>query len=92
MPINTISLLTGALSFSAALAWNKAISDGLQKVSEKYNTSFIQAMVTTIIIIITVFIINSGILLYTHVKDTKLQEHIKNAGKNPNSKVKLWLF
>jgi len=91
MPINTISLITGALSFSAALAWNKAINDALTTVSGINNSSLVQAVLITLVIIITVIIINSGIHIYKRCKRAPLQDHILKAGKNPGLKVNLWL-
>jgi len=92
MPINTISLITGALSFSAALAWNKAINDGLQKVASIQDASLVQAIIITIIIIITIFIINVGMRCYTKVKKTHLHDTVKKLGKNSNNKINLWAF
>jgi hypothetical protein len=89
MPINPVALIAGTLSFSAALAWNKAISDTLTKLTNS-NSSVMQAVVITIIIIIVVYIINVGLNLYTNVTNEPLKDSIIKAGGGVDAKVKLW--
>lgn len=88
MPINVISLITGALSISAALAWNKAVNDMFQFTTKNVNTSFIQAILITILIMIVVTITNIGINVYTRYKKTSLSPYIIKAGTN--NKITLW--
>jgi hypothetical protein len=89
MPINTISLITGALSFSAALSWNKAISDIFQVSSNGASSSLLQAIIITILIMITVMIINTSIHFYTKYRKLPLSDYVITSGKN-NNKVSLW--
>lgn len=89
MPINSVSLIAGAMSFSAALAWNKAISDTLNRITET-NEPLLQAIIITIIIIIIVHIINVSMEAYTKVKGTPLKYHTLKAGGNKDSRVSLW--
>lgn len=89
MTINSVALIAGTLSFSAALAWNKAISDTLTSVT-KTNSSILQATVITIIIIIVVYIINVSLSLYTNTTNTPLKDSTIKAGGGDDAKVKLW--
>jgi len=89
MPINPVALIAGTLSFSAALAWNKAISDTLTTIT-KSNSSLLQAVVITIIIIIVVFLINIGLKLYTTITAEHLKDGVIKAGAGHDAKVKLW--
>lgn len=89
MPINSVALIAGALSFSAALAWNKAISDTLNSIT-KTNSTLLQAIVITIIIIIVVFIINISLDFYTRFTNISLNNNVIMAGGKDDSKVKLW--
>jgi len=89
MPINTVSLITGTLSFSAALAWNKAINDSLNSYI-RTPSPILQAVIVTIIIILIVFFINTGLKLYTSFTSESLKNSIINAGGHNESKVKLW--
>ena len=92
MTINSVSLISGALSFSAALAWNKAISETLSSVTDKASSPLAQAIIITIIIIILVFIINISIELYINTTNTDIKPSVRRAGSNNNAKVKLWNF
>lgn len=91
MPINTIALISGGLSFSAALAWNKAINTSINKAIGGNDTdnTVIQAIITTLVIILTVLIINVAISVYSKFRPIKNStiEH----GNSNNPKVKLWL-
>lgn len=89
MPINSVALIAGTLSFSAALAWNKAISDSLTKFTGS-QSSVLQAVVITIIIIVVVYSINIGLKIYTSFSNNKLKDHVINAGSADGAKVKLW--
>ena len=89
MPINSVSLIAGALSFSAALAWNKAISDTLNRMTNT-NSSILQAVIITILIIIIVYIINVGIYFYTTFTNEPLKDSVIKAGAGNDAKVKLW--
>lgn len=89
MLINPVALIAGGLSFSAALAWNKAISDTLVKTT-KTDSSVQQAIVITTVIIIIVLIINFGLSTYTKFTNKKLDNSVLELGSNPDSKVKLW--
>lgn len=89
MTINAVSLIAGALSFSAALAWNKAISETLNNIT-KSNSPIFQAIVITIIIMVVVFLINLGLKQYTSMTHIELKDSIIKAGGNIDSKVKLW--
>lgn len=89
MPINPVALIAGTLSFSAALAWNKAISDMLTTVT-KTNSSVLQATVITIIIIIVVYLINVGLSIYTSFTGQPLKDSVIKSGSNDDAKVKLW--
>lgn len=89
MPINPVALIAGTLSFSAALAWNKAISDTLTKIT-KTNSAILQAVVITIIIIIVIYLINLGLGMYTKFTGDPLKDSVIKAGSNEDSKVKLW--
>lgn len=89
MLINPVALIAGGLSFSAALAWNKAISDTLVSTT-KNDSSVIQAIVITVIIIILVIVINAGLNLYTKFTNKKLNEEVIDSGSNDDAKVKLW--
>lgn len=91
MPINPITLIAGALSFSAALSWNKAISDGLNSITGGTSTTLLQAIVITIIIIIVVFMINTAIAVYHKITNGSLKQSIIKAG-NENGKVSLWPY
>ena len=86
MIINSVALIAGALSFSAALAWNKAIGDSLYVVTQS-NSSLLQAVVITIIIMIIVFLINFFIVKYNNYTNKQLSEKTIEAGTNVNSKV-----
>lgn len=86
MIINSVALIAGALSFSAALAWNKAIGDSLYVVTQS-NSSLLQAVVITIIIMIIVFLINFFIAKYNNYTSKQLSEKTIEAGTNVNSKV-----
>lgn len=91
MPINPVSLIAGALSFSAAIAWNKAISESLNNASGGTSSSMTQALVITILIVIVVIIINFGISIYSKFNNTILKQSVIRAGGDSNSKVQLWL-
>ena len=91
MPINTISLITGALSFSAALTWNKAITDKLNYIVGNNTSSLTQAIVITLIIIMIVVLINLITNAYTKHTGRKLKTSVLSIGNDRNSKVKLWL-
>lgn len=84
MVINPIALIAGALSFSAALAWNKAVSDTLSKITNT-NSTILQAIVITTIIIIVVYIINMGIKYY----DIQIKDPVIKTANGYDSKVKL---
>lgn len=90
MPINPVALIAGTLSFSAALAWNKAVSDTLSSITKRSSSSVLQATVITIIIIIIVYLINVGLRLYTSYTNEPLKDSVIRAGGNDESKVKLW--
>ena len=90
MPINPVALIAGTLSFSAALAWNKAVSDTLSKITNCQSSSVLQAIVITVIIIIVVYLINVGLHLYTSFTNVPLKDSVILAGGNSDSKVKLW--
>jgi hypothetical protein len=90
MPINSVALLAGALSFSAALAWNKAVNDSLTAISGT-NNSVTQAIVITLIIIMVVVVINGGISYYTKTYDIPLKNSVIKSGGDKNSKVSLWI-
>ena len=89
MIINSVALIAGALSFSAALAWNKAIGDSVYAIT-KSNSSVLQATVITIFIILLVGTINFFINRYTEKSGKPLNEKTLNAGTNPDSKVILF--
>ena len=89
MPINPVALIAGALSFSAALAWNKAVSETLNKYTDT-NSPMIQAIVITILIIIIVYFINKGLSIYTSFTGDHLKPHVLEHGGNHESKVRLW--
>jgi hypothetical protein len=89
MPINSVALIAGTLSFSAALAWNKAISDSLTQMTGN-QSSLLQALVITIIIIIVVYSINMGLKIYTAFSNTNLKDSVINSGDINGAKVKLW--
>lgn len=89
MPINSVALIAGTLSFSAALAWNKAISETLNTITST-NSSLLQAIVITIIIVIVIYCINMGLFLYTSFTEQPLKNSVINAGANEEYKVKLW--
>jgi len=92
MPINPVSLIAGALSFSAALAWNKAISDYLLRVTgDNKLSSVYQAIVITLLIIVIVIIINIGVNLYIKKSGAVLKDSVIKAGGNKESKVSLWM-
>lgn len=95
MMINTVSLVTGALSFSAAMAWNTAIYESLKKVTgpsgrEPYLT-IMRALIVTAIIIAIILIVNTCAKMYEKVKGIALPDHVIEHGNHPNSKVHLWL-
>lgn len=91
MLINPVSLIAGALSFSAALAWNKAVSDTLTKTTGTNSTIF-QAIIITVLIIIIVYIINMGLKIYTDRHNVPLKDHVIKAGNREESKVKLLII
>jgi hypothetical protein len=91
MPINPVTLIGGALSFSVALAWNRAVSDTLNNITGKTTSTLLQAIVITVIIIIIVFLINGAINIYTTFTNDELKKSIIKSG-NENGKVNLWLL
>lgn len=91
MPINPIALISGALSFSAALSWNKAINETMNDIVGNKIHPMIQATIITLIIILIVFIINIVAILYSNFNNIQLNENTIRSGGDHNSKVKLWL-
>ena len=89
MTINSVSLIAGALSFSAALAWNKAVSETLNNIT-KTNSPILQAIVITLIIMFVVFCINYGLHHYTQLTKIELKDSVIKSGGNIDSKVKLF--
>jgi len=89
MTINSVALIAGTLSFSAALAWNKAVGDTLLNYT-KTNSPILQAVIITIVIIILVYLINVSIKFYTNITGNELKDSVIKAGGNNDSKVKLW--
>ncbi len=89
MLINPVSLIAGGLSFSAALAWNRAISDSLTSVTKK-DSSVHQAIVITIVIILLVGLINLGLMLYTKYSNKQLTDEVIDSGSDKDAKVNLW--
>jgi diacylglycerol kinase len=83
MTINSIALISGALSFSAALAWNKAISETLTNLT-KNNSPILQAVVITIFIIIIVYIINTGIETFTGLTNDTIKKSTIESGTAHN--------
>lgn len=92
MPINSVSLISGALSFSAALAWNRAISETLSSMTQVAPSPITQAVIITLIIIIIVFIVNISIKYYIKYKKTHLKKSVTLSGGDKHSKVSLWSF
>jgi uncharacterized membrane protein len=90
MSINTVSLITGGLSFSAALAWNKAINHILTSTTKGHESPLTQAIVITTMIIIVVFIINKCVKYYKKLTSKQIDPSIESAGGSPESKVRLW--
>lgn len=91
MTINPVALIAGTLSFSAALAWNKAVSEVLNNVTQS-NSPVLQAVVITVIIIIIVFIINISMQMYTKTTNIPLKDSVIRAGGGDDAKVKLWFI
>lgn len=89
MAINSIALIAGALGFSAAIAWNKAISEILESMFPN-KTAVLQAIVTTIIIIIIVYIVNLYVRFYYKLNNTQLKSSTLESGGDKDSKVRLW--
>lgn len=92
MSINTVALIAGALSFTAAIAWNKAVSDTLQSITnlKSPSLSVVQAIIITLIIVIIVYFINIGINYHTKRKGVHLHDSILKSGGNKEYRVKLW--
>lgn len=90
MIINPVALIAGALSFSAALAWNKAIGDTINTLTGS-DSSIIQAVTVTIVIILTVMLINYGITIYSTYSNKELKNSVVESGNSPDAKVNLFL-
>ena len=86
MTINSVALIAGALGFSAALVWNKAVNETLEMIIPK-KSSILQAIVTTFLIVIIVFLVNMYIKVYNNITDTKLKESTVESGGGPQAKV-----
>lgn len=91
MPINTIALIAGSLSFTVGLAWNRAISDTLTEITNGRISHIAKGCIITLIVILTVFIINIIINIYQKIFNTEIHDSIKDIGNNKNNKVKLFL-
>lgn len=88
MAINSVALIAGALGFSAALAWNKAVSEILESMIPS-KSAVLQAIVTTILIIIIVYIVNLYVKVFNLITNSELKESTIESGGNNESKVKL---
>ena len=91
MPINPISIIAGTLSFSAAIAWNRAVNDSLQTLVNRPSIPpVIVATVITIIIIMVVYSINTSLKWYERFSNDNIKSCTKISGGNKNSKVSIW--
>jgi O-antigen/teichoic acid export membrane protein len=89
MTINTVALIVGALGFSAALSWNRAVSETIEKVVDT-KSAILQALVTTLSIVIIVFLVNLYLEAYTKLMNINLSHYVIKHGSNKNSRVTLW--
>lgn len=88
IPINPIAITAGALSFSTAIAWNKAINDSIQTLSGKSKISpLISAIVITLIVCVVIISINVLIKQYEDKSGNKIKDTTKSWGGNENSKI-----
>jgi hypothetical protein len=88
MTINSVALITGALGFSAALVWNKAVSEILESMIPNKSAVF-QAIVTTILIIIIVYIVNLYINAFNIITNSNLKDSTIESGGSAESRVRL---
>jgi hypothetical protein len=91
MSINPVALIAGALSFSTALAWNRAVSDTLVSISGKTSVSTVsQAIVITLLVMFIVTVINLSVTYYNHYTNSSLKDSTIKAGGNADSRIGLW--
>ena len=91
MPINPISIIAGTLSFSAAIAWNRAVNDSLQSLAGKSSIPpVIVATVITIIIIMIIYSINTTLEWYGKFTKDSIKDCTKIQGGGKHSKVSMW--
>lgn len=86
--LNPVSIIAGALSFSVALAWNRAVSDTLNNMTRSVSP-VLQAVIITLIIIIVVSIINIGLRFYTNTTNDKIKDSVIKSAGDENAKVRL---
>lgn len=91
MPINTIALIAGSLSFTVGLAWNRAISDTLTELTHGQISHIAKGCIITLIVILTVFIINFVLTFCKRIFNMDIHESIKDIGNSKNNKVKLFM-
>ena len=84
MLINPSSLITGALSYTIAISWNKAAYETLVKIAgENKYSAILHAILVTMLIIVIFIILNSIFMIF----GSKSLLKVPKINKNLNFKI-----